>query len=206
MYNFRIYNATNHDINFYFSPEYYAVNCRGQYFLTNPDAKPDMVLRQQRPLCAISSLTQIKDAGQINLIFPESLSVQVESLSNYTDFDCIIVSNIYAQLFLMSLNPNPDFADRLYTPVTLFSSDPQLNFGQAAKIGAVGLRKVTLPKLPSDYVQELRCGKLPSVSSMQVCLSIYKTYPYIDYNTEAWLKELESRMPSEKFMLRKDVQ
>lgn len=35
MYNFRIYNATNHDINFYFSPEYYAVNCRGQYFLTN---------------------------------------------------------------------------------------------------------------------------------------------------------------------------
>ncbi len=105
-------------------------------------------------------------------------------MPNYFEYDIIVVSSRYADLARQTQGGgNIDFLDRFFTPVPLYDSDPQLS-RFTNKIGTAGFRKVWFPKTPQEYVLELRSGKLPSISAIQVCIAMHKDHrAYCDLNT-----------------------
>lgn len=190
-YVIRKYNGVNHDLSIYLTPKDFAVNRKNQYFLTNPSAQPDEIIRQMRPLSVKSQLVPL-NSSEMNIFLPEAFGAQIEFASNPYDYDIIIVSNLYANIARQTQGSNPDYLDRLYSPVTLYSDDPQNAKHFAAKIGCVGFRKVWYPRTPQEYVNELKAGRLPSVTSMKSCIDMYRSQrAYCDFSTSFWLRELE---------------
>lgn len=188
----RKYNGVNHDLFLYLNSDNFAVNRKGQYFLTNPEAKPDEILRQMRPLSVKSQLIPTS-SSEMNIFLPEAVGAQLEFASEPYNYDIIIVSSLYANMARQTQGSNPDYLDRLYSPITLYSEDPQDSNHFANKIGCVGFRKVWYPRIPQEYVNELRTGRLPSVTSMKLCIDMYHSQrAYCDYNTSCWLHELEN--------------
>lgn len=200
MYQVRIYNAVNHNIDLYQNPAAYSVNRRGQYFLTNPAAKPDKIIYQQKPLSVTTTLTPTNPKVSPGLFLPEVIGAQLETLADYYNYDIIVVSNIYAGLArqMVGNSLDLDYTDRLFTPVPVFGDNPQFYANAAQKVGSVGFRKVWYPRTPQEYVMEFRAGRLPSVSAVKVCLDIYNSHrAYCDQNTAAWLMELRNWLPAE---------
>lgn len=191
-YSIRKYNGVNHDVSLYIDTKNYTINRKGQYFLTNQNAIPDEIIHQVRPLSVQSQLVPI-DSSDTKIFLPEAIGSQIETLPNPYDYDIIIVSSRYADIARQTQGGNPEYLDRLYTPITLYSGNPQYANGFTSKIGCVGFRKVWYPRTPQEYVTELRAGRLPSVASMKTCVEIYNTHrAYCDFNTSTWLRELES--------------
>lgn len=196
MYQSRIYNGVNHDINLYENPANFTVNRKGQYFLTNPNAKPDRIIRQMKPMSVKTDLIPTNSMTNPGLFLPEAVGAQIETLPNYFDYDIIVVSTIYAGMARQLTGNNPDYLDRLYTPVPVFDDDPQVYQNNARMAGSIGFRKVWYPLAPYQYVHEFRAGRLPSVASVRVCLDIYDSHrAYCDANTVAWLTELRNWLP-----------
>lgn len=197
MYNIRIYNGVNHNINLYENQANFTVNRKGQYFLTSPNAKPDRIIRQMKPMSVKTDLIPTNPMTSPGLFLPEAVGAQIETLPNYNDFDIVVVSTIYAGMARQLIVNNPDYLDRLYTPVPVFDDDPQVYRNSARMTGSIGFRKVWCPMAPQWYVVEFRNGRLPSVASARVCLDIYSHRPYCDTNTAAWLTELKNWLPSD---------
>lgn len=191
----RKYNGVNHDVALYSNPADYAVNRKGQYFLTNTNAKPTEIIYQSSPLSVQSQLISLGTADP-TIYLPEVISAQAETLQDAYNYDIIIVSNKYAEIARQTQGTNPDYLDRLYTPIVLYSNNPQSANGYTSKIGCVGFRKVWYPRTPQEYVCDLRSGLSPSVCSMQSCIKIYNNRAYCDFNTSAWLRELENYLSS----------
>lgn len=190
MYETKYYNGTNHEIKFYNCSTDYAVNRKGQYFLTNQNATSTMILPQQRALCASSTPLPLKTGSPMQLFTPEVSSMQLDPLMNANAYDAVIVSSIYSHYALQTLAQNVDYVDRLFTLIPVYREDPQTH-SYTEKIGAVGLRKVSVPRMPWEYVVEFRAGKMPSVSAMMVCLSMHEQYlSQLDANARLWLEEL----------------
>lgn len=199
MYQPRIYNGVNHGINLYENPTNFTVNRKGQHFLTNPEAKPDRIIRQMKPLSVKTDLIPMNSITNPGLFLPEPVGAQIETLPNYCDYDIVVVSTIYAGMARQLTGNNPDYLDRLYTPVPVFDDNPQVYRNSARMAGSIGFRKVWYPMTPQWYVQEYRAGRLPSVASVRVCLDIYDSHrAYCDANTAAWLTELKNWLPVEK--------
>lgn len=198
MYKTRIYNGVNHSINLYETSAKITSNRKGQYFLTHSDAKPDKIIQQMKPISVRTELMSTISINSPVLFLPEAIGSQLDILPNFYDFDIIAVSTIYAGVARQLTGNNPDYLDRLYTPIPVFVDDPQTYGGRTHKAGSVGFRKVWYPRTPQEYVLEFRAGRLPSVSSMKVCFDIYNSHrAYCDTNTAAWLMELRNWMPAE---------
>ena len=191
----RKYNGVNHDLLLYQNPEDFAVNRKSQYFLVNQEAKPNEVIRQRRPLSAKSQLISLSSMEK-SLFLPEAVGAQIEFVPDPYEYDIIIVSNLYANIARQMQGINPDYVDRLYSPVPLYSENPQ-DVHYSSKIGCVGFRKVWDPRTPQEYICDLKSGRLPSVSSMKLCVAMYRSQrAYCDYNTTFWLRELENYLLS----------
>lgn len=191
-----IYNGVNHDVLLFDSKDI-IVNRKGQHFLKEDNCTPKKIIRQGRPLSAHGNLLCIEN-GDSNIFLPEAYGSQLDTLSDYFNYSIIIVSSRYADFARQTHGGgNFDFLDRLFTPIPLYSSIDAHYSCNLSKIGSAGLKKVCFPKTPQNYVLELRAGQLPSVSAMQVCLSMYRDHrAYCDSNTSSWLRELESYLPS----------
>lgn len=198
MYQVRIYNGVNHNINLYENPEDFSVNRKGQHFLTNGQAEPTRVIYQQKPLSVTTNLIATNPMASPGLFLPEAIGAQVETLPDFFNYDIIAVSNIYAGLVRQMAGCNPDYLDRLFTPVPVYRDNPQYVGNNAHKAGSIGFRKVWYPRTPQEYVMEFRAGRLPSVSAIMVCLDIYNSHrAYCDANTVVWLTELRNWLPVE---------
>lgn len=190
-YSIRKYNGVNHDVTYFNNSVDYTVNRKGQYFLTNPCAKPSEIIQQSKPLSVQSQLISI-DSSDTKIFLPEAISYQIEILPDSINYDVIIVSSRYADIARQTQSGNPDYLDRLYTPITLYTENPQYT-NNVDKVGCVGFRKIWYPRTPQEYVRELYEGHLPSIASMKTCVEIYKIHrAYCDYNTAQCLNELES--------------
>ena len=191
-YAIQKYNGVNHDLYLYLNPNNFAANRKNQYFLTNSSAKPDEIIPQERPLSVKKQLIP-SGLSEINIFLPGAFGAQLESVSQSYDYDMIIVSNIYADIARQTQCTNPDYLDRLYSPITLYSEDPQITTYRVNKVGCVGFQKVWYPRTPQEYMNELKSGRMPSVISMKLCIDMYHCQRiYCDYNTIFWLHELEN--------------
>lgn len=200
MYQTRIYNGVNHDIKLFEDPTKFTVNRKGQYFLNDPDAQPDKIIRQMKPLSVRSNPVPSGFSGIPALFLPEAVGAQIETLPNFSDFDIIVVSTIYAGMARQLIVNNPEYLDRLYTPVPVYDDDPHSFRNSARMAGSIGFKKVWYPRTPQEYVMEFRAGRLPSLASVSICLDIYNTQrAYCDANTTAWLTELRNWLPRETF-------
>ena len=200
MYQTRIYNGVNHDIKLFENPTKFTVNRKGQYFLNDPDAQPDKIIRQMKPLSVRSNPVQASFSAASLLFLPEAVGAQIETLPNFSDFDIIVVSTIYAGMARQLILNNPEYLDRLYTPVAVYDDDPQSFRNSVRMAGSIGFKKVWYPRTPQEYVMEFRAGRLPSLASVSICLDIYNTQrAYCDANTTAWLTELRNWLPRETF-------
>lgn len=198
MYQVRIYNGVNHDINLYENPAAFSVNRKGQHFLTNREAEPFRIIYQQKPLSVTTNLLAANPIASPGLFLPEVISAQVETLPDFYNYDIIAVSNIYAGLVRQMAGCNPDYLDRLFTPVPVYRDNPQYIGNNARKAGSIGFRKVWYPRTPQEYILEFRAGRQPSVSAIMVCLDIYNSHrAYCDANTAACLTELRNWLPVE---------
>lgn len=198
MYQTRIYNGVNHNINLYETLANFTINRKGQYFLTNSNTKPDRIIQQMKPMSVRTELIPTSSINSPLLFLPEAIGSQIDTLPNHYNFDIIVVSTIYAGVARQLAGNNPDYLDRLYTPIPVYVDNPQFYGGSTRKAGSVGFRKVWYPRTPQEYVLEFRAGRLPSVSSMKVCLNIYNSHrAYCDATTAAWLMELRNWLPAE---------
>lgn len=200
MYNFqnnefRIYNGVNHSLSIFTSPTDFTANRKGQYFLTNHLARPNLVINQNRPLSARTCSTPLT-ASPI-FFFPESIGAQLDTIPNPADYDLIVVSGIYAQLACQVYFNNPDFLDRLYVPVPLFADDPQ-HSENCRKIGVIGFRKVLFPKTPLHYLSDLRSGHSPSLASIKICIELYRQFT-CDPSILVGLQKLEQWLTNSTF-------
>lgn len=192
MYQTRIFNGVNHNVNLYENPENFTRNRKNQYFLTTPIARPDRVIRQMQPLSVKTDLIPTQVTTTPGLFLPEAVGAQIESIPDYSNYDVIVVSNIYANIARQLAGTNPEYLDRLYTPVPLYENDPQFCH-DTRMVGSVGFRKVWYPMHPQGYVLEYRAGRLPSLASAQICLDIYAAQrAYCDTYTASWLAELKN--------------
>lgn len=171
----RKYNGVNHDI--YVYSKDFAVNRKNQYFLTNPQATPDEIIKQEKPLSVYSvNIPICTKLLKTNVFSPEVYGVNIDFALNPFDYDMIIVSNFYANIARQMSNINPDYMDRLYSPVTLYSENPQnANHFVSKKIGCIGFRKVCFPRTPRDYVNEIYSGGVPSKTSIKLCIDMYRS-------------------------------
>lgn len=197
MFQTRIYNGINHDIRLFENHVNFTTNRKGQHFLINPDSKPDKIIRQMKPLSVKTDLILTNTMTNPRLFLPEAVGSQIETLPNYYDYDIIVVSTIYAGMARQLTGNNPDYLDRLYTPVPVYDDDPQVYRNSVRMAGSIGFRKVWYPMTPQQYVFEYRSGRLPSVSSVRMCLDIYDSHRYYcDDYTFAWLAELRNWLPA----------
>ena len=77
-----------------------------------------------RPLSVKSQLIPTS-SSEMNIFLPEAVGAQLEFASEPYNYDIIIVSSLYANIARQTQGSNPDYLDRLYSPITLYSEDPQ---------------------------------------------------------------------------------
>lgn len=193
-FNLRVFNGCNHPINFY--SKNYAQNRKNEFFLTSENALPDKIYSQGNPLSAYSCLERANPCCDINLFFPEMLKAKLDIVPNYYEYDVILVSSRYAALAKQVFLNNPDYLDRLYSPITLYDKNPeesnQKSLEKAQKIGCIGFRKVWSAKTPQNYMNEIKAGYCPSVASMQICQDTFRQYPYLDPEMKANFDQLQA--------------
>lgn len=180
----QIYNACAHSLAFYKSEDI-ALSREGCFILNNQEAKPIKVIPQMKPLNAQSNFTAINVEGTIS--FFRDSSLPADFLTNFYDFDIVVVSRFYAIQACKTLGIYPDFLDRLFVPNPLWTEDPK-RYPKAQKCGCAGLTKFLVAKTPQTYVEELRMGGSPSIAAVKYCL---QTFTPVDAATSFYLKELE---------------
>ena len=183
-----VYNGTNHPINMY-KLEDCLQNRRGQYFLKNPAATPLSTYDQERPL----SVTTNKVAGCFfdGILYcpPDMYTRPIDILPNANFYDTIIVSSLYAAHAKLALANYPDYLDRLFTPITVYASNPQKS--KPDKLGAVGFQKAFYIWTPQDYSLMLQRGERPSRSALETTLAAYSNPgTVLDYVTSFCLQQL----------------
>ncbi len=167
MLNGKIYNSCNHELKVYLNETKYAMTRKGNFFLTDLNAKPDYIIRQMRPL-SIRKVTE-KEKQQI-LHAPEVFDTQIDIAWNYDKYDIIVTSNRYAGSCIRQLPTYVDYIDRLFVPIKLFNRNPEKE--KAEIIGCVGFQKYVYPKLPGQYMTDLQNGFIPSKAAIQVCINL----------------------------------
>lgn len=188
------YNGVNHDLRIYQNPNNFAVNRKKQYFLKSKETAPDYIIPQQKPLSAKTTLLPSSSMkGEVFL--PHTLNATIDSLPDYSKYDRIIVSSIYASTIMQMSQTScidPNYLDRLYSPVPLYSEDPQNKLTRVSKVGCVGFQKVCNPYHPQYYLSELNYGRMPSKTSMKLCIEMYQLgYFVCDDNTRSLLRHLD---------------
>ncbi len=186
----KIFNGTNHDLKIFANNGDFSVTRKGEKFLVNPYAQPAYIIPQQKPLSVHSAplypLAEYSETGTIFL--PEFCYTPVDFLPDYQQYDLIACSTLYAQFAIQAFCNNPNYLDRLYTPVCLFSVNPDSE-ANAKKVGTAGFRKVIPPFYPKDYVQFVRNGLQPSKIGVEACLNLCK--PNVcEYGEASYIAEL----------------
>ena len=187
--NLRFFNGTNHD-NIIYNPNDCYTDRQNRHFLITPEVEPAYIIKRDKPLNAYVSSQALSNAsGTLPLYFADSMShISLTPIDGCpANFDVIIVSNLYASLALQCFGINPDYLDRLYVPVPLFD-----RCDTRRKIGAAGLKKVSRPYNPQDYLLQLHTGYPPSIASIQTCIDFFQSFQQpIDAMTSSALTELQ---------------
>ena len=82
MYQTRIFNGVNHNVNLYENPENFTRNRKNQYFLTTPIARPDKVIRQMQPLIILTTMSLWFQTFMLILLD----NLQEQTLNIWTDY------------------------------------------------------------------------------------------------------------------------
>ncbi len=174
MTNFEIFNATNHEVKVY-PMHSCAENRKGQYFLNTSFVEPIKIIPQVSLLSIAESNRQLISFSEIPLFLPSGHSSNVPKLQNYTFYDIIIVSSKYANAALKAFpgSENYDYLDRLFTPINLYSTNPE-NSQEYTIIGCVGIKKVVNIFTPQYYCLLLAQGATPSRCAIQYAIEFCK--------------------------------
>ena len=182
MYNFEkinksiinVYNGTNHHVLLYCVDNNNFTSKRGKlgYTLINSQKLPETVYEKRNPLNVTEATNKPLTLGGINY-FSFDRFMPITPLENYTMYDVIIVSSLYAEAVKNSLMNfgDPilvDYLDRLYVLTEPISSEfsPCGDGRKNVIIGNGGLQKATGIKLPYFYNQDISANKKPSLISM----------------------------------------
>lgn len=185
----KIYNGTNHQISVY-KMEDCLQNRHGQYFIKSPAAVPVCTYVQQQPLSVTTQKVGGFNIGPIWCYPTDLVTKPLDIPIGALWYDMIIVSSIYAEYARLTLANYPAYLDRLYTPITVYSSDPHATM--ASKVGTVGFKKPYFIYGPQDYIFMLQRGEQPSIFSIASMINVYKCTSYaMDYTTSIYLQELK---------------
>lgn len=183
-----IYNGTNHPINIY-KLEDCLQNRHGQYFLKDPAIKPLSTYCQERPLSVTTNKVPGCSIDGVLYCPPDIYTRPIDILPNANFYDTVIVSSLYAAHARLALANFPDYLDRLFTPITVYASDPQKS--RADKLGAVGFQKAFYIRTPQDYSLMLQRGERPSRSALEATFTAYSNPGImLDYVTSCCLQQL----------------
>ncbi len=139
-----IYNGVNHDIELYYNSNDYKANRNidKKYYITNVDTKYTNEYKQSIPLSVYENKKEAVLGSEISSInFNDQI---IEILSNYYDYDMIIVSKRYADKACELLSGDAkyhDYLDRLYMPVKAYDHDAS-KVKNVKVIGCIDFKKV----------------------------------------------------------------
>lgn len=166
-----IYNGTAHEIKF-FSPTDCAKTRDGRYFLKNENAVPTMIVPQHQPLSIHrNQYQQCLEETPPYCFLPDAACIQMDYVPQYLDYDVIIVSSLYGEMVHQNpLGIHSDYADRLFTLIPVYATAPEKGMALPPRIGALGVKKVSMLRTPIDYVQLLRNNVPVSRSAIETSI------------------------------------
>lgn len=155
MQNLKIYNGTNHSIDFY-SPESY-INARKDKKILKEGAKPCFTLPQQDALSSYEQLNQVAVYEDYNIPIFKRVVNQIDLLSDsYFSYDYIVVSNLY-KYSIGKIMVHPLLLRRICTIEKVYSKD-----NQDFVVGAAGIIE-EYQYSALDWVRLIQqyCGQVP---------------------------------------------
>lgn len=178
--NLNIANCTNHEVTL-FNPQFLTEDRRNNtcFFYHQNDIESAKIesFPQLKPLSVREFQNDfVSESNGIKFFQPPAYYCTIDDLSNYYNYDIVIVSGKYANMAMLKIQ-NPDFLDRLFTPCKLvYDKNPKI-YNDAVIKGCIGLQKVSYPYNLSQYASMIDNGFNPSKISMFLTRDMYSKHP-----------------------------